>query len=273
MPRLLHSLAIITLLTASIASAQPAATQPATSQPATTQPAATQPTDAAGWLDVIAHRAENIKTFRAKVRYDRQQILQGDEQRRFGTLLYIAGPPAQFKVHFYTLLVDGIPRKENQLWMFDGQWLVERHDDTKQFHKRQIVSPDADPKKVDPLALGDGPFSIPLKANREAIMKRFDVALAEPDEFDPKNTIHLTLTPKDPDSDFEQIDLWYSRDTLLPVKGESIHAGSGDVDVFNLLDPIQINSPVEENEIDTAAPSSKNERGWHEQITPWVHHH
>lgn len=271
MPRLLRNFLIIALFVSPVAQAQPAASQPAASQPATTQPAATQPTDAAGWLDVIAHRAENINTFRAKVRYDRQQILQGDEQRRFGTLLYIAGPPAQFKVHFYTLLVDGIPRKENQLWMFDGQWLVERHDDTKQFHKRQIVSPDADPKKIDPLALGDGPFSIPLKAQRGEIMRRFNVTLAEPDEFDPKNTIHLILKPKNPDHDFEQIDLWYSRITLLPIKGESVHAGSGDVDVFNLLDPIQINSPVEANEIDTTAPSANGERGWHEQITPWAH--
>lgn len=229
----------------------------------------TQPADAGTWLDAIAARARSIDNLRAKVRYDREQVLQGDLQRRFGTLLYIAGPPAQFKVHFTTLLVDDTPRQQNEIWMFDGKWLVERDDEKKQFHKRQIVAPDADPTKIDPLALGDGPFSLPIKATREDIEQRFTVELIPADEDDPKDSIHLRLMPKHEHSEFEQIDLWYNKQSLLPIKGESIRRGSGDLDGFMLIGPVVVNGKVDEGEIDTTLPSARGQRGWHEQVTPW----
>ena len=70
-------------------------------------------------------------------------------------------------------------------------------------------------------------------------------------------------------SEYDRIELWYRRDeTLLPVRGRTRNAGTGDESEFTLLDipkPL-LNTPVDPKEISTAVPI---DRGWRIEITPW----
>jgi hypothetical protein len=221
-------------------------------------------------VDVLLSRIESvaltIESMNAVVRFDRVQVLQGDEQRRFGTMVYVAGPPARVRVHFDRMIVDGVPRPLNQQWIFDGVWLVERNEEQKQFFKRQIVPPDADPAQADPLSIGEGPFSLPLNAKKDLINERFVVTLIPRAEDDPANTFHLQLVPREGvDTEYEQVDLWYGRDSFLPVRGLATHKGSGDEDVFTLL-RAQLNTEVNPAIFDTSVPRGP---GWDVHVTPW----
>lgn len=254
------------------AESQPAASQPAQSQPSASQPAesqpATPPDTADGWLELIEKETAGIKTLQAKVRYDRVQELLGDEQRRFGTLVFVAGPPARFAVHFHLLLADDLPHELDKWYIFDGQWFVERDDQSKKAEKIQIAPTNAAPDQANPLALGDGPFALPIGAKKERILKRFTVKLIAPVEDDPPDTVHLRLIARpDRDIDYDRIDLWYHRKLFVPMRAATRQAGSADKHIFNLLSNIRINEEVEDDQIDTTIPD--NGRGWHVEITPW----
>jgi hypothetical protein len=244
---------IVLLLTAASLQAQPPQTAPS-------------PMDVDVLLGRIEDVASTIESMSAAVRFDRVQVLQGDEQRRFGTMVYLTGPPARVRVHFDRMIVDGVPRPLNQQWIFDGVWLVERNEEQKQFFKRQIVPPDANPDHADPLSIGEGPFSLPLNAKKDLINERFEVTLIPRTDDDPDNTFHLHLMPRDGvETDYVAIDLWYARDSLLPVRGLATHKGSGDEDVFTLL-RTEINGEVDPAMFDTAVP---REPGWDVHVTPW----
>src|SRR5262245_27236656 len=75
----------------------------------TTQPAVEAKIDPAvdALLDRIEAKSKDLRTFKADLRYDRNQILVSDKQRRFGSIVYVVGPPAKFAVHFDRLVVDG----------------------------------------------------------------------------------------------------------------------------------------------------------------------
>lgn len=229
-------------------------------------------------LDRIAAKAATIQTLQARVRYDRIQELQGDRQRRFGTLYYLAGPPAQFAAHLDQLLADRRLEPMDRWYIFDGTWLVEKIADQKpkQFVKRQIAPPstgmDASPAQAgrpNPLALGDGPFVVPLDFNKERILARFDVTLVAADtNADPANmtSIHLRLVPRAGQRmNASQIDLWYDAETLLPMRVRSEDAEAGNVSMID-LSKVQVNEAINTTVINTDEPK---EQGWDVVIKPW----
>ncbi len=217
-------------------------------------------------LDRIEAKSDQIKTYQAALRYDQIQGLLGDQQTRYGAIYYKAGPPAQFCIHFQRVVIDGKLQKQNRRWIYDGQWLVERLDDKKQIFKRQL-KPSANNA---PLALEDSPFPIPLTIKKDRILKRFAVTLepANPDAEvkEPKNSYHLKLIPHANSTiEFSRIDLWYDRDTLLPLKCHTFKEDSDDEQIFELFKAVA-NEPLDAKYIDTSIPT---ERGWQVEITPW----
>lgn len=236
------------------------------------QPVAAEQDQVSALLSRIEQRADQIDTLHAKLTYDRIQGLLGDKQRRFGELWYDGRTPARFAVHFDKLYVNGRGDKQNRWYIFDGQWLVERLDDRKQFIKRQIVAPPTKdnprPKQADPLALGEGPFPVPIKIKKDQVLKRFDVKLIEADEkTDPKGapTHHLRLTPKkDRPIDLTQIDLWFDQSSLLPVKVRTTDDSENET-VVSLRNAVT-NKPIDKKTFDTSVPKT---RGWLIEIKPW----
>ena len=261
------ALCLTSLLLTGVGPAQ-AEEAPADSEP-TTQPAlrpAKTPAEEAGrkWLKKIADRADKIDTLGAKLRYDRIQGLVGDRQRRFGRLWYQARPTRAFAIHFDRLLIDRALRPQDRTYVFDGTWLAERIGDQKQFFRRQVVPPDR--KGADPLALGEGPFALPITTDADAVLRRFDVKLNEDDETeeDP-GPIHLVLTPygqRKPT--FTRVDIWYDRQTLLPTRVRT-EDRSENISVISLRET-ETDVEIADDRFDTHPPE---ERGWRVEIVPW----
>ena len=217
-------------------------------------------------LDKLEKQSKATQSLQAVVRYDLNQLLQGDEQTRFGKLIYVAGPPAKFAVHFETLRLGNRAIPSNRWYVFDGQWLVEKLDDKKQFFKWQVVAPDAPPAAADPLGLGRGPFVVPVALRKDLVLQKFKAEIVAADEKkDPKNSIHLQLKPlRGQRVNFTQIDLWYDKDTLLPQRARTINASETESIIH--LSEVKLNATLEGNPMDTSEPKGG---GWEVQITPW----
>lgn len=228
---------------------------------------------ASEWLDKIQSRSAEIRTLSATVRYDRVQGLLEDRQRRFGTLAYLAGPPARFSVHFDRLMLRVGDRwradKQNRRYLFDGRWLVERYDDEKVFRKTEVAGPEE--TGADPLSAGTGPFVLPLSGKKAAIVERFDVSLvAETAEGDPANAVHLKLTPPSsasgatrPSGGFSEVHLWYDRGTLLPVRVRTLDDSENESIID--LSEVQVNARLDASAIDVSEPRGS---GWDVTVTP-----
>lgn len=229
-------------------------------------PPSSQPVDdaTAAWLDRIEARAASLQTLLAKVRYDRREGLLGAEQRRFGTLVYHAGPPAKFDVVFDRAIIDGTPRREEQRWTYDGRWLAERRPEDKVFVRRELAP---EGETCDLLRMGDGPFALPLDLDRERTLQRFDVKLVPAAEGDPEDAVHLRLTPREgmkEEAGVEQVDLWYDRQTLLPRRATTLQdAEAGIETVVDLLEA-STKAEVDEERFDTMPPRT----GWEVQVVP-----
>lgn len=228
------------------------------------------------WLDKIEQQSDQVHSLAAGVRYDRIQGLLGDRQRRFGTLVYVKGPPAKFAVHIDRLLVDQRLEQEHRWYIFDGVWLVERYEDQQIFIKRRVTPPvddsgesvsdvDAPVHRRDPLAFGEGPFPLPLNQGKAALLKRFVVTLAPDTDSDPAGSVHLHLVPlAGRRGELVEVDLWYDRETLLPVRVRTLDDSENET-VVNLKET-RINGEVDESTIDTTEPTA---RGWRVEVKPW----
>ncbi len=257
-------------LVSCFAQAPAAPVAPAPAEDKETKPAAFKDVD--GLLTRLEKVSKDTKTLHAKLTYDAIQGEVRDEQRRFGTLVYQAGPPARFGVHFDRIRSEKAGKKvtlpSNRWYIFDGKWLVEKLEDKdkKQFFKWQVVSPQTKDEDADPLALGRGPFVVPVALRKDLVTKKFDADIAEPSEkSDPKNSVHLKLIPKKGvKMQFTMIDLWYDKDTLLPMRARASDDSKNE-SIIDLTE-VQLNKPIEGNPLDTAAPQ---ESGWEVQVTPW----
>jgi hypothetical protein len=218
-------------------------------EPAAAQDAAF--TDARGLLEALETAADDLRSLKAEIQYDRRFLLQGDRHVRRG-MLYFAqrkredglGMKRVFEVDFEVLYLGDRKEEDRQVWTFDGRWLVEKRPDKKQFIAREVAPPGAD---FDPLRLGEGPIPIPLGQEADSVLERYDATLLPmTDGLDPKEDASLVrfveggagswqlrLEPRSEDDDFEEIRLWYERGTLLPRMAMTTNR-SGDVSVVQL---------------------------------------
>ncbi|KAA0215321.1 MAG: hypothetical protein DYG94_04465 [Leptolyngbya sp. PLA3] len=251
----------------------------------------------AGDLLAALERADrDIRTFSSQIRYTRLFEIENDIQTRIGRLYFRTDPPAEVNseqptarrrwvaVRFEQFIAGLRSDKQEKLWVFDGQWLVEKDPVEKQFLKRRMVRPG---QVFDPLRVGEGPFFVPVGQRREDMELYFTAALRPSaeglsDEYDPKRDqllkslagkleglIQLELAPKpgmQQVEDFSLIRIWYDPQTLLPRASLAVDR-LGDVDVFELF-AIDINEtraalPEGVFSVDPPAPSE----GYHVEIT------
>ena len=219
------------------------------------------------WLDAIEARASDLETLRAEVALLTIQPLLGDRQWRFGHLVYHAGPPARFNLHFDRRAADEHLVEDDQRWIFDGRWLAERLEQRRQFIRRELVPPER--AGEDLLRLGEGPFVLPLDLERETVMQRFEVELIQ-EQGDPfaderegvpafENTVRLRLTPREGvQVEQSRIDLWYDRDLLLPVRAFTVRDEDGRESVISLR-RFETGFEADEQTFSTEPP---DEPGW-----------
>jgi hypothetical protein len=267
-----HAALALSLLTAAliVSAACSRAAEPAT------QPAATQSTAAGAapavvkLLDQVEQKAATVKSLTAGVVYTRIQGLLGDKQVRVGTLIYQSGPPGRFSMHFTKLLVDNRADVQNRWYLFDGTWFVERLEDQvpKQFFKRQIVGPGVSPAQADPLAVGGGPFPLPVNMKRAVVLQRFVATLVPTTAADPLSTQHLRLVPRPGQrTEWSQMDTWYNAD-LLPVKVETQGQAKSESKSIYEFSEIKLNpdNAIDDKAFDTTEPTAP---GWEIHVTPW----
>jgi hypothetical protein len=223
---------------------------------AATEPAEPDTSPAEAWLARIEQRADDIESLTAKLRYDNNQLLLGDEQRRFGTLTYEAGPPRRFRIHFDRKIVDGFMSRPDLYYIYDGRWLLKRDHENKTAVRYQLVADDEE--VADEMDLGDGPFPLPLNLKKDRVIKRFEADVIDPAEDDPENSVHLRLIPReDHQTELTQIDLWFDRDSALPLAVSSL-------DESETQTVVQLNETVISPELagETFDTSLPDEPGW-----------
>lgn len=225
--------------------------------------------DAAELLTALEIADRDIRTFASEIRYTRLFEIQGDVQTRIGKLYFKTDPPRETSaaandsgmvparrrwvaVRFTEMIVGGRRDKQEQVWVFDGEWLVEKNPTERQFIKRRMVRSG---ETYDPLRVGEGPFFVPVGQKREDMEVYFTAELREvsdglSDAYDEsrdamlralgrnlEGTVQLMLTPKPglrQVQDFALIRVWYDARTLLPRASMSIDP-LGDIDVFELF--------------------------------------
>lgn len=240
------------------------------SEPAASEPEAPRHFDSAGeLLDALEKADRDIRTFAAQVRYTRIFELQTDIQTRLGELSFRTDPPAEatpnhiapddgravrkrsVAVRFTTFIAGGRQDNQERLWVFDGEWLVEKDPAERQFTKRRMVRPG---QVFDPLRVGEGPFFVPVGQRRSDMENFFHASLRDSavglEDPDPERDaifkglakkvdglIQLELVPREgvrEVDDFEIIRVWYDPATLLPRASLSVDP-LGDIDVFELF--------------------------------------
>lgn len=233
---------------------------------------------AAALLGALETADRDIRTLQAGVRYIRRMALQGDEQTRQGRLIFEQNPAEGganrlFAVMFDTLYVGDRREKDRQEWVFNGEWLIERRPDRKQYVARQIAPPG---ERIDPLRLGEGPMPLPIGQRAADVLARYSAELVNPHsgiEDEPggvqefvRGTVQLRLTPTSPSEDeFREVRLWYDEKTLLPRLAKTF-TRSGD-ESFVMLVNIRVNERVR-GDVFTIEPPAEND-GWEVQIVEY----
>lgn len=253
--------------------------------------------DADDLLVALETADADITTFTAGLRYTRMFALAGDEQIRDGTLYFETldrggpGVPAsrRFAVRFKSLQVGSRVETEPKEYIFDGEWLVEKLEKSKDFIKRQVVPPG---ERFDPLRIGEGPFPVPLGQRRDEVLERYEARLAPVEEgLDAESLVkfvsgggagggggggggkkdegtwQLVLTPRvKPQNADEQtlIRVWYRKGDLLPRLAVTENV-AGDVSIVQMLNPEKNPKQLPHRVFDTAVPA----RGWNVRIEPY----
>lgn len=271
--------------------------------------------DADALLTALEKADEGMVTLTAKVVYEKTFEIQGDQQTRKGKLYFVnkqeaaaGAAPAKaggaggrkFAIVFDELWIGDVVRKDQEVFVFDGQWLVEKNFKEKNFIKRQVVPPG---EKFDPLRIGEGPFPLPLGQKKADIQKRYVATLLpagdglkaadDASEAD-KKTIEkrkahtagswqVKLDPKPEfarEDSFKEIRLWYKRGSdgnLMPVMSRTVDT-EGNVSVVALSDvqlqgvgkPVNEKAKVPREIVDTESPSLKD--GWNVDVQEFRRH-
>lgn len=212
-------------------------------------------------LQALETADKDLRTFTAKIQYTKvlPDIQGAGVHLRRGMIWFRsdpapvshnaeAGKPAprprrQFEVIFDTLVLDGKKREEKEQWVFDGEWLVEKQENIKQFIKRRVIKPGED---RDPLRIGEGPFPIPIGQRRADVLANFDAELVASLDGLPDNealralladNYQLRLKPKAGTRqarDFRVIQMWYRPSDLMPVFASTTNTDDSRAEVFLL---------------------------------------
>jgi len=264
----LHAFVVSASLALPLWPALAAAQDAPTTQTQPAAPAASE--EAQAWLERIDAAGQKLKTLQGTLRYEVVQGAMGDKQVRMGSLYYDAAAPAKFAVHFDRLLASRRLIRDDRWYIFDGQWLVEKMVEQKQFIKRQLVDlektqEDGQPPSANPLADGQGPFALPITLKKDAVLRKHRVDLIAFKAGDPANSIHLKLTPHVLQrGEFSRIDLWYDTTTLLPVRVQTIDETENETTV--ILSEVKIDEQIESIRFDTAEPPASE--GWTVELKP-----
>ncbi len=228
---------------------------------------------AAELLDRLERADDDLRDFQARITYYKWDAILKRREIRDGEVLYENRDGSKrFAILITRVIVQGRARNQRKTYIFDASWLVEIDHDTKMFIKRQIVPPG---RQFDPVKLGEGPFPLPLGQPADEVLARFEVALLDHSRDERlaawlKNAdaLGLLLTPRagaaDP-GDFTAVELFYDRDTLLPLGVHAVNA-NGDTKTVRLRNG-RSNKGIDPARLDIDEPDARD--GWRIDVQPW----
>jgi len=231
-------------------------------------------------LDALESADKDLASLIADVRYDKIDGLTEDRQIRRGKLYFEAAArertSRRFAVRFLSLQLGDRIDDEEQLFVFDGKWLLEVTPKHKQIIKRQVAE---DGSTFDPLKIGEGPLPLPIGQKKADILKRFTATLLpdveglegqNEDETSSlqtfaKGSFQLKLVPAKgtPEAEkFTEVRLWYrvgdaseGERRLLPRMARTVAPKSGNV-VIVRLNKVQTNTVIDPVNFATVEPGN-----------------
>jgi hypothetical protein len=213
----------VLLILSDISMVAGAQSSPPAPQPATTSRPATN-TSGDAHVDAILDRLEikggAIKGLKCEVIYKYiTPVPITNEQVKEGNLLFSrSAPNSKFLIHFKTLIVDDVKRETGEYFLFDGQWLTERNDKSREIRKQQIARPG---QETDPFKLGKGPFPLPFGQKRSDILENFKVTLEKFTLGDPRGSEHLHCVPlgnTELSRRYSRVEIFVDKSLELPVR-------------------------------------------------------
>ena len=234
------------------------------------QPPAALPPDAAAdqVLDALDARGRNLAGFVADVTLTEVDEATQLESVRAGKVWYQKRQGNdRIRVTFDQRIEGRFSKPEKVEYLLDNGWLWDRDYKRTIEVKRQVLRPG---EKINLLKLGEGPFPLPIGQPKEDVHKEFEVTKGKPAGDDPKNTAHVTLTPRKGTRlarKFNRIDVWVDRQTHMPVVIEAVDANETTVSRTQLKN-VRINPDPPLGDKDFALPRV-DENKWELHTEPF----
>ena len=238
--------------------------------------AAHQDSEAVALLRKLEKGGDDLRAFTADIFFEEADALLGDVIRRSGEVIFQADPAEavrSFAIAFDEVIANNRKREQQKRYVVSGRWLVEIDPEQKLFIKREIVPQG---REFDPFKLGEGPVPLPVGQSADEVLHRFEASLAELPETGPLSKLRgkvevdgLELIPKpgrDVAEEFERIELFYDRATLLPV-GVNVIEVNGDRKTAR-LDNVRRNPQLTEQELEKLDITEPDPREWRIDIQP-----
>lgn len=169
-------------------------------------------------LTKLEQRSNGLADIRCKVEFVEDDRINLTKRKKYGDILFlITEPNPHFLIHFDRTEMDGVLGKQ-EWYLFDGRWLYQAVERTRQVTKQEIVRPG---QKVDLFDLERAPFPLPFGQKKDTIIKNFDVTLVAPAPGDPPDTDHLVCIPKagSPMHDkYDKLEFYVRKDVHLPSR-------------------------------------------------------
>ena len=194
-------------------------------------------------LQMLYHRGETLKNFRAHVRVTVDHLRSGETDINIGRIWYEHSRKGhtRFDIHFSILAVDGAIARHHADHdiIFDGRWLIDRNGSAKIYRKIEIAPPG---KHFNPLKLGEGPIPIPVGQRPLTVLREFHVKMPAEKKL-PAHCVAIKLTPRNPKAfTFDSLTFIINTRLKLPVSIKRVDPdGTPTTAVFS---KIVINKPM-----------------------------
>ncbi|HDS83774.1 MAG TPA: hypothetical protein ENN97_01045 [Phycisphaerales bacterium] len=184
----------------------------------------------------------------------------GSQTLRKGQLFYLKSDGrSRVRIEFHTLKQDDFDEEQRrEVYLFDGVWLTKVDFALEQIDRVQ-QAPEDEP--VDALDYISHRFPLVGFSGSKQFDSEFDVQIAEAQEDDDPNLIHLILDVREDSryhKDYEKVDFWIDNNLFLPRR---VRALSTQDDIYDIrFAHIQTNKKMEKQTftIETPAHFRKN---------------
>jgi outer membrane lipoprotein-sorting protein len=170
-------------------------------------------------LQQLDEVGKNLKEFSAKVKLTETDDL-GANLVHDGSVYFQRKSATDARIHvvFDKRTSNNRIYNEKTEYLLDGRWLTDRNYRSHNEVKREVLQPG---QKMNLYKLGEGPFPLPIGQSPADVHRESDVRLVPSAKDDPKNTVHVRLTPK-PQTElarrFKTIDVWVDQGSHMPVR-------------------------------------------------------